>query len=230
MAVVVDNKNSAQTTSAANLTTSAWVVAGSDLLMVACMGWSATSPPNYSAIKWDGSGGTALTQVGATIASGANMKLAMARLIAPATGSKTLYGELSGTTDEFCVGAVSFTGAHQVTPLGTAVTNSATGGASPVTATASAIGSAVGELVIDACFCTTQGGTGDTVAVGAGQTLQWEQESIGAFSAGTQSTEPGAASVDMTEVFTGSGGMSWGIIGVSIKVSSVDNQLAWCVA
>lgn len=220
MAVAPDNANSVQGTGVANLTTSAWAIAGSDRVLVAGMVWSASVPPNYSAMKWDGSAGTALTQKGATLAIGANLKIALASLIAPVTGSKTLYGELSGTTDEFCVGGASVTGAHQTSPLGTAITSSATTAASPATATANTVVSASGELVIDIAGATH--GTADTltVAVGAGQTLRWEQESIGTFSAGTQSTEPGAATVNMTEVFTAGGGtIDWGIIAVSIAAA-----------
>lgn len=229
MAVAFDNADGAQGTGASSLETSAWTIAGSDRLLVAGMGWSAGSPPTYSAIKWGGSGGVSLTQVGSTLSQGFG-RLALARLIAPSASSAVLRGELSGSADEFCVGGVSFTGAHQTTPLGTAITNTGNG-SSPVTATANNVVSDTNEMVVSAAFSTQSASGTVTVAVGSGQTQRWEEESIGAFSAGTQSTEPGASSVNMTEVFTASGGTAdWMIFGVSVKASGIDNMLAWITA
>lgn len=218
--IAFDNANSAKGTGVSSLTTSAWTIAGSNRLLVAGMGWSAGAPPNYSAIKWGGSGGTALTQVGSTLASGATHKLAMARLIAPTAASQTLYGELSGSTDEFCVGGASFTGVHQTTPLGTEVTNTGTGTSTTFTATVD-VGSAASEVVIDMAY----GGSDNTapstvtVAAGASQTMRWEQENVGNFNAGTQSSETGSATTTMSEDFTMGASVSyrWGIIGVGIK-------------
>lgn len=215
-----DNVNSTQGTAVANLTTGAWTIAGSDRLLVAGLGWADGSPPTYSAIKWGGSGGTTLTQVGSTLSAGSFHRVAMARLIAPTAASQTLYGEVSGTTGELCVGGVSFTGVEQTTPLGTASTNTGSGSGTNFTATVD-VTSASDEVVIDVAYAgTTSGGNGScTVAVGAGQTMRWEQENISNFSAGTQSTEPGAGTVTMSEAFTFgiTDAYAWGIIGVGIK-------------
>ena len=212
-----DNANSVQGTASASLTTTAWTIAGDNRLLVAGMVWSAGSPPAYSTMKWGGSGGTALTQVGSTLAIGANLRVAMAYLIAPAAGSSTLYGEVAASTDEFCIGGVSFTAVNQSTPLGTEVTNSQDiPAASP--ATVDVTSTLASDLVIDICGATqTVGGT-ITLAVGANQDMRWEQESVGTFSAGTQSTEAGnGGTVTMSEAITFSGGfLIWGIIAVRI--------------
>jgi len=216
--VAFDAANSVQGTVVANLTTSAWTISGSDRLLVAGMGWSGGGPPTYSAIKWDGSGGTALTQVGSTLSS-AGIRLAIARLIAPATGSKTLYGELSGAADEYCLGGVSATNANQSVPLGSAVTATGTGASSPFTAATGSITSDSADLPIDFSYASREASSGtNTVTVGFNQTQRWKQESIGSFTAGTQSTGAGASSLVMSETFTTSGtSITWGIIGVPIK-------------
>lgn len=233
MAIAFDNANSVQGGGVTNVTTSAWAIAGSERVLVAGMGWADSSPPNYSAIKWGGSGGVALTQIGSTLAAGSFHKVAISRLIAPAAASQTLYGELSGTAGELCVGGSSFTGVHQTAPVGTAATNTGSGAAVSFTATVD-VTSASGELVIDAAYAgTTEGDSSTcTVAVGAGQLQRWEQETISTFSCGTQSTEAGAATVTMSEVFTfnTSDAYAWGIIGVPLKPAGVDNQLAWVTA
>ena len=215
---VFDNANSVTGLAVVNVTTSAWVIGGSNRLLVAGMGWGSGTPPTYSAIKWEGSGGASLTQIGATLSLGAFARLAMARLIAPNAVSGTLYGELSGTTDEICLGGVSVTGAHQTTPLGSEATNSAQTFTSPATATVD-VTSATGDLVIDFCFAIQSDAGTVTVAVGGGQTMHWEQENIGGgFEVGTQSTEPGAGTVTMSEIITfNQAGLDWGIMGVSIK-------------
>ena len=203
MAIAFDASNSAQTTSAANLTTPAWTCAGSDRILIAAMGWSAQTVPNYSVMKWGGSGGTPLTQIGSTVVS-TDWKCAIAYLINPATGSNTLYGELTGVTDEFCVGGSTWTGVSQDIPLGTP--NNATG----TSATPSVnVSSASNDVVIDMMYCCSPAAITKDVS----QTLIWKQENIGTYCGGGQSYEAGAPTVTMSWSITSS---LWIIIGVSI--------------
>jgi hypothetical protein len=215
MAIAFDNANSIAGTAVSNVTTSAWTIAGSDRLLVGGMYWSASTPPAYTAVKWEGSAGAALTQVGSTLTVSAFARLALARLIAPNAASGTLYGEVSATADVLGVGGSSFTGAHQTTPLGTAATNSGNS-ASPATATVD-VSSAADELVTAVSAGDRPIADSITIATGAGQTMRWENEVASSFTAGTQSTEPGAATVTMSEIYTSGGAVDWGIIGVSIK-------------
>jgi hypothetical protein len=215
-----DNANSVQGTSVANLTTSAWAIGGSSRILVAGMGWSSDPPPTYSAIKWGGSGGTSLTQIGSTIASGSFHRVALASLTAPAESTTTLYGELSGSAGEFCLGGVSYTGVNQSGPLGTAASNTGSGNGTTFTATVN-VSSAGDEVVIDVAYGgSTDGGAANlAVAAGTSQTMRWEQENIASFSAGTQSTETGAGTTTMSEDFTfgGLNQYAWAIIGVPLK-------------
>jgi hypothetical protein len=232
MAIAFDNANSVQGAAVANLTTGAWTIAGSDRLLVAGMSWGDSTPTTYSAIKWGGSGGVTVTQEGSTLSAGSFHRVALARLIAPVAASQTLYGEVGASQNEICLGGVSFTGVDQATPLGTAATATGSGASNTFTTTVN-VSSAAGEVVIDISYAGTTEGDSNTctIAVGALQTMRWEQENIGpgsGFSAGTQSTEDGAASVTMSEDYTFniSDAYAWGIIGVGIKPVAAANFIA----
>lgn len=217
---IFDNANSAKAASATSVTTSAWVIAGSDRLLVAGMTWGDGTPATYSSIKWGGSGGTALTQKGSTLSASAFHRVAVATLLAPTAANQTLYGAVSGTQTELCVGGVSLTDVLQANPTETSVTATGSGNAATYTATVNVTSSA-DQLVIDVAggFTTNGGNSSCTVVAGAGQTMRWEQESISNYSAGTSSTEPGSGTVTMSEDFTFnvSDPYAWGIIAFAVN-------------
>lgn len=218
--VIFDNANSTSGTTVANLTTTSWTIAGSNRALIGMMGWSAGSPPTYSAIKWEGSSGTALTQHGSTLSNSA-ARLAIARLVAPNATSGTLYGELSGTADEFCLGGVSVTNADQTSPLGTAVTATVSGGASPANFTASSIANNSNDMLLSFAYAFKDAGTGTiTIAPNQGQTSRWEREGIASVATGGCSTMVAGSPGRMTEVYTIAGDTcTGGVFGVAITSS-----------
>ena len=222
--VAFDNANSTSGTGVASLTTSAWTIAGSNRVLVAGLAWGGASPPAYSDIKWEGSGGASLTQQGTTYAPDSFDRMAIATLIAPNAASGTLYGELAGTEDTVFLGGISFTDANQTTPLGTQVRNTASAAASPATATASSVGGADEDMFVSFAMAAPYSGANSamTVAVGADQTMRWEEENVGPsyLLAATMSTEPGSTSATLTEVFSCTGDtINWHIIGVAVKAA-----------
>ncbi len=110
----------------ASLTSAAFAIAGSDRLLIAAMAAGAGTPAAHNSMKWGGSGGTDLTQVGTSLNIGANARLSAWRLIAPTAASQTLYGAYAANQDETAIGGTSYTGCDQTTPLGTAVTATGT--------------------------------------------------------------------------------------------------------
>lgn len=223
MAIEFDAQNSEQVSGSATCETTDWTISGTNRILIAAMCWADSSPTNYSEIRWGGSGGTLLTQIGSTLAIGSFHRVALAYLINPSAATQKLWGQLTGAQNEFCVGGISFKGVHQSSPLGTEATNSGTGTGSTFSSTVN-VSSASGELVVAVSIGgSTAGGTSScTVTVGAGQsaTDRWEEENMGGgFSAGTMSTEGGAATVTMSENFTFSvsDDFAWGIIGVPLK-------------
>lgn len=149
MSIVFD-ASSADTFSGAgvaNLTSAAFTVAGLDRVLIGAIGTAAGSAPTtHSNMKWGGSGGAGLTQAGATLDCGNNGRLSLWRLITPAAASQTLFGDWAATQDESVIGATSYTGVDQITPLGTPVTNTgvANGGSQNMTVTITTV---VGDLV-----------------------------------------------------------------------------------
>ncbi|HLP93646.1 MAG TPA: hypothetical protein VK168_06395, partial [Saprospiraceae bacterium] len=149
-------------------------------------------------------GGVPMTQVG-TISDGED-RVALYRLIAPAEGTADVVATFNVVVDDGAVlGATSFSGVNQTSPLGTAAT--ATGNNTTPTVN---VTSAVGELVYDV-VCTHNS---DPKTAGAGQTERYDKTSSIHIGGGA-STEAGAATVTMS--WTTDVSEKWAIIGVSIK-------------
>jgi hypothetical protein len=126
-------------------------------------------------------------------------------LINPTTGSHNLTAEFTDPGTIAILGAISFSGAHQTVPLGTAVTH----GEINIEEATVTVTSAADELVFD-CFAASND---PVVTIGGGQSdpAHWDEVSYSA--SGT--TEAGAGSVVMNRTWTG---LERGvIIGVSVK-------------
>jgi hypothetical protein len=132
-------------------------------------------------------------------------------LLAPASGTKTIAITTAGTARKISAGSRTYSGVHQTTSWGTAVT--ATGASTTPSVT---ISSASGELVIDHAM----GAGTDTFTVGSGQTERYNVVTGGggppnqnARSAGSE--EAGAASVTMD--WTIGASISWATVGAPLK-------------
>lgn len=211
MAVAFDGVNSAQAVGASTLSVSI-TTSGANRYLLANAGVSSgTGAPTYTSLTYNGvSMGTPLVNQTST----ANLRQVVSGLVAPASGANTLAITWSGAGDELALGGCSFTGVDQSTPIGTPGTATGTQAAS-ITVNAS---SAAGEIVIDALYVGGSGAVAPntTIAVGAGQTSRWEQESIGAYSAGGQSTEPGGATVTMSWTASATT-YDWALFAVGVK-------------
>jgi hypothetical protein len=133
--------------------------------------------------------------------------------LAPATGTNNVVVNFSGTNDEGAViGAITFTGVNQSTPLGTFASNIGTSTSASVN-----VSSATGELVLG--VVSTEDEDADTLTVGAGQTEHWNvkipDDSGGVIAAG--SAEPGASTVTISWGVSPSD--HWAIAAVPIKPS-----------
>lgn len=157
-------------------------------------------------------GGTAMTLLHSNTTSFA--REFVYGMIAPPFGSQTVAVTLTAT--EHVIGAVSYSGVHQTAPTGTAATANGNDATPTVNVT-----SASGELVADnVCL---RGNTGQSLAVGAGQTQIWNRASDGSGQTtgtcwGGGSTEPGAATVTMS--WTAGASERWAIGGIPLKPAS----------
>jgi hypothetical protein len=149
--------------------------------------------------------GAALTFIGAQNDSGSKTRVELWYRVAPQTGTNNVVVTFSGTTnDDVVVGASSWRGVHQTTPLGTLAR------ASGKSSTASVIvSSATHEAVVDVVAADSK-----SVTAQAGQTQLWSRQldKVG----GGGSYRPGAASVTMSWMVN-NGGNDWAIAAVPLK-------------
>jgi hypothetical protein len=215
--VQVDSASSGQTQRTSM--TISHTTSGSNRLMLVGVALNNNQSETVSSVTYNG---LALTLVG-TAASTTNTRVEIWRRIAPSTGTNDVVITFSGNLRYGArAGVMTFTGAHQTTPLGTfAGANGNTVGPATVNVT-----SAATDLVFDTVGCAAN----DTatlcgsLTVGAGQTQRWNLFALDAGSTGEQtraagSTEPGAASVTMSWAIAPVTAVPWAIGAVPIKPS-----------
>jgi hypothetical protein len=217
-AIAVDNVTSVQIPSTSpNPVTFSHATSGSDRLLLV----SVASQPNgddgiIEVVTGITYGGQPLTLVGAQSQTD-NARIEIWRLINPPAGSNTVSITFNDAFDDpvneegASAGAVSFTGVHQGTPLGTFASAAASGSSAPSVT----VSSAVGELVFD-----TVARKGAAVTMDPSQTEQWNLCTDAGCSnvGGGASTEPGAASVTMSWTPAND---RWAIGAVPIKPAAV---------
>lgn len=176
------------------------------LLVVAVCNDEDGSAVTVSSVTYNGVGLTERI----TVARSNAQRASLWYLTAPATGANNVVVTISAS-QEFVAAAVSFTGVHQTTPLGTAASANGTSGTATVD-----ISSATDELVLDAVSVNQIGAT--TYTIGAGQTQRWAKIAIGTANPlvdARGSTEVGASTTTMS--WTVSPSNVWVIAAVPIK-------------
>lgn len=216
MALAIDATSSATGGGAGPFT---WLhtCAGSDRCLLVGIAYY-DSGDTISAVTYNGD---ALTEVPSSTVSNGQYTTAFYSLVAPDTGSNTVSVTFTGFVFDFGAGAVSFTGADQTTPLGTAVTATGTDTTPTVTVT-----SASGEIVVDALTIVH----GGTLTVDGSQSQRWNSTGAFGFIKYAGSTEPGASSTTMS--WSNSTSQAWAIAAVPVKPVSGGGgsfQAAWAV-
>jgi hypothetical protein len=173
------------TTAAVDLTTG-----GTNTVLTACV--YTQSNVTVSAFTY---GAESLTQVHREV-HGSGFVVEMWRKIAPLSGLNSLSVTVSGSTN-IVLGGVNFSGAHQVSPIGTPVASS---GASADPFGNDVTGDANG-LVLDCAL------SGLAITVGAGQSEHYNIDNGDASFNGMSSTEGGAGTITMN--WTGGGADSF---------------------
>lgn len=192
---------------------------GADRILI--VGIAQRNGRSVTAITYNGVAMTLIGTSGDTFTT-----ISMYYLLAPATGANTISITFSSSDSDNNGMAVSYTGVHQTTPLGTFVSASNPGsGSTTPSVTAS---SASGELVVDTV--SVQSSATQSITVGSGQT-QRNNVIGGATSSevvGGMSEEAGAASVVMS--WTAASSARWNIGAVPLKPSvAASAKLVACV-
>lgn len=150
--------------------------------------------------------GVAMTAIPSSTAANGDYKIAGYYLINPATGTNNVVISFTGSMFDIGAGSVSFTDAHQTTPLGTAVTATGTSTTPSVT-----VSSAAGEIVLDGLVIVHSG----ALTVDGSQTQRWKANTGNAFIKYAGSTEGGAASTAMS--WSNSTSQAWAAGAVPVK-------------
>lgn len=179
--------------------------AGSDRVLLLGISWYDTID-TISSVTYNS---VAMTLVPSSSKSIGQYTTVLYYLVAPATGSNTVAVTFTNAVFDFGGGAVSFTGADQSTPLGTANTASGTS-----TTPSVAITSTTGEIVLDTLIITHSG----TLTVDGSQTQRWNSTG-GGFTKYAGSTEDGASTTTMS--WSNSTSQDWAITGVPVKPVAV---------
>lgn len=203
MAVTYDNASS---TSGSGVTSLTWshTCTGSNLGLIVGVSFY---PGNVESVTGVTYNGVAMTTIGSVLS--VDQRAHQWRLINPATGAHNVVVTFSDAVDAVA-GAVSATGVHQTTMIGTQATASGTAVEPTVDVT-----SATDELVVD-CLCWWENGAG-APTVGADQTQRWEIHST-ANADGAGSTQVGAATSTMS--WTTPNAETWALAAVAFKPSA----------
>lgn len=193
-----------------DLTHTATGTATDGLLVVGCL-VSTSGATTVTGVNWD-QGGTpvALTQH-VTLDATPGIRLDIWYLKLPSTGTKTVRVTTSSGQITMCH-AITYTGADQTTPLGTAVTHDLASGTELTVNVTSAAGNLVLEIsgYVDSPLTQTLGG---------GQTLIGTEQADDAGNREERmSEEAGAGTVTMNETWTGAVGGA--MIGVSVNAAA----------
>jgi hypothetical protein len=197
-----DNAASTFGDTVTSLSLTGFTTTGSDRLLTSCIAQNSVIASPITSHAYNTSETMTLVE---TADWGNDSASILYRRIAPSSGSHDLDVSFDDSVTA-SLGAISFAGAHQTVPLGTAVKHT---GLLEAEATVT-VTSATDEIVFD-CFGY---GAATVPSNGGGQTERWDEDQ--AFTVANGTTEAGAGSVVMNRTWASSF-TSTGLIGVGVK-------------
>lgn len=195
---------------ATTLESASFAVGGSNRVLYVFVATGAGTPVDPSAVKWGGSGGVSLSQIGTTIDHHANGKFSLWRLIAPAAQTATVHVTWPSAQDERYFIAYSAKDADQTTPNNTVAQASGSSNTPSVAAT-----SVSGDLVICGATFLDTGGTSETLSTT--DTSRQEIEGADLVYEGMGVSEKTATGTSTTMSWTISDADPWGIFALAIN-------------
>ena len=149
LALNVVSPDTSHSSAASSLTSGTFTVSGTDKALIGFVLSGDGSPVAPSSVKWRGSGGTSLSQVGTTQSVGTFYRLSVWQLVAPTDATDTFYTAWGGTQNVAITGATQYTGADQASPVDTSSLTVNTGSLSGTSGTATVtVPSISGQLVL----------------------------------------------------------------------------------
>lgn len=219
-AVITDTVAIGAADNTSSLTTGSLTSGGSNRVLYVAVGSGAGTPTDPTGVKWGGSGGTSLTQLGSTLNLGANCKWSLWRLIAPTAQSSTVYASWAGNQDERWIIAAAVEDADQTTPNNTVATATGTAATNPTVAATSVSG----DLVLDFVAFLNGGGQSLTLTADASQAELEDLgggTGIGPYEGAAASSETAAgSSTTMSWTISTTNARDWGIFAFAVNQAS----------
>ncbi|MEP7345470.1 MAG: SdrD B-like domain-containing protein, partial [Gemmatimonadaceae bacterium] len=210
--IITLDQTSTANSGAALVTSLTWnhtvTATGTNRILLVSVGIRNKSNQTVSSVKW----GTASLRLIKAISTGSNVRSEMWYLINPPSGLKTITVTLAGAGAGIAAGAVSYTGVHQTTPLGTSVTKSIPSNLFESLNVTSAVGQVVVDAVVKQNFTESQNSN-------SGQVQRWLSQTSRAPGAEsivvTSAEKPGAATVSIG--WSSSAARPWAAVAVPLK-------------
>ncbi len=174
------------------------------------------SPADVSAVKYGGSGGTSLTQLGSFVTFGTFVRSSLwgSTNFQPAASANTIHVTWASSQGERLVMAVAIEDVDQTTRFGTPATDKNDGGNMSLSVTG--IGAVVDDLIVDFGGVLTSG-SATTFTATASQTERFEGQTTGtAYDCAVVGTKV-ATSTSESRTWTASANNSWVMFGVAVK-------------
>jgi len=222
-------------TGIASLPSTNWTVAtGSNTAVFGFIGSGAGAGPSaHSAMRWRGSAGELLTQIGSSVDLNAFCRSSAWRRVAPTAATDTAYGVTAASDDELCIAMVSYSGVDQATPVGTPVT--ATGALTGATGTATVtVPTTAGDKVLVWCHAnpsisaTTPVFTAAASADGTPTQRYFNNANMGGWEAMGlyEMTAGDSSTVVNVDISSADNGTSWAIIAFVVNAASAGGGAA----
>lgn len=211
MAIAFDSASSAQDSGVSSKTWSHTCSGTDRVLDVIVATSSGAGATTVSSVTFDG---VSLSSVGTQLNPFSDYRLTVYRLIAPNATTANIVVTLAASQPEVTVFGVSFSGADQTTPGGTAVFAQATSGAP-----SAAVTSVASDEIV---YAVGTGANWTAITDGGGQSARTEQENVGGWSSAALSTKTGTGTVTLswTPTTGGSGTTQWQTVGIAMKPSA----------
>ncbi len=213
MSTIVDSVIAGDTAGGTTKETGTITVSGSNRVLWVWLYNSDGSRAAPSSVKWRGSGGTSLTQIGSNLAIGSYAYLSLWELKNPDAATDTVYATWGSSQSGRVVYAVSMSDVDQTTPKGTVATATGTG-----IALALDVASTAGLTVLDFAGVIDLGANSPDLVVGSSQT---QRENLGLpvyeTTAGSHETATGSTTDMDWSLTNGAFGADWGTIGFAVN-------------
>ena len=207
---------------ASNLTTSPNVtISGANVYLIGYAGTGDNTPGGTPAsVKWGGSSGESLTQIGTTQTFATNFDHSAWGKTGPTAQTAATYCAWGGAVSETALSMLAYTGVDQTTPHGTPVYQTGHSASPSVT-----VATAAGDVVVGLLWCGSGGGV---PAVTSSQTTRASIADVGGAiyeAMYVLETTASGASTTISASVSGGSAVDWGFIAFKLNAAAAGTTI-----